>query len=141
MSIADLFKKKVIGQPSGLYIADSIIHGRGVFCHDDLAIGELVEKAPLVLINKTEKELLQATILYHYYFLVGNTEYPVAIGLGYSSLYNHASHSNASYHIDLNRKLIEIKTTRAITAGEEITINYNGNPEDISPVSFPGNPI
>jgi hypothetical protein len=128
MGIADLFKKRVIDQPSGLYIADSIIHGRGVFCHDDLAVGELVE-------------LLKATILYHYYFVVGNNEYPVAIGLGYSSLYNHASPSNASYHIDLGRKLIEIKTTRAITAGEEITINYNGNPEDISPVSFPGQPI
>jgi uncharacterized protein len=141
MGIADLFKRRTIEQPPGLYIADSIIHARGVFCHRNLVAGNLIEKAPLVLITNNEKELLQQTILYHYYFLVRNNEHPVAIGLGYSSLYNHACPSNASYYIDLDRKLIEIKAARAITAGEEITINYNGRSDDNSPVSFPGQPI
>jgi uncharacterized protein len=137
MDMLHLFKKPIIAQPAHLYVADSLIHGRGVFSHKPLLPGELVEKAPLVLINNRENELLKQTILYHYYFLVQDKENPVAIGLGYSSLYNHACPSNASYHIDLHRKLIKIKAARLIVAGEEITINYNGEPGDVAPVFFP----
>jgi uncharacterized protein len=141
MHLSTLFKFNTVPQPSGLYVTESIVHGRGVFCRHDLEAEELVEKAPLILINQQDKESLQQTILYHYYFVVSNPDTPVAIGLGCSSMYNHAYPANASYEIDLRRKLIIIKTTRVIIAGEEITINYNGTPDDSSPVSFPSLPI
>jgi SET domain-containing protein len=131
------FLKKKILQPQHLYIGASTIHGRGVFSSKALAAGELVEQAPLILINNTEDELLKQTQLYHYYFVVANTETPVAIGLGFSSMYNHANPANATYAINLRTQLITVKTVRAIAADEEITINYNGKADDASPVHFP----
>jgi SET domain-containing protein len=136
-----LFKKKIIQQASHLYIGESAIHGRGVFSSNALRKGELIERAPLILIDNTENDLLKQTSLYHYYFVVGNAKTPVAIGLGYSSVYNHAGKANATYTINLPAQLVEIRATAAIAAGEEITINYNGKADDDSPVHFPINKI
>jgi uncharacterized protein len=132
-----LFKKKAIQQPSHLYVGESTIHGRGVFSSKALDKGELIEQAPLILIDNTENDLLKQTSLYHYYFVVGHAKTPVAIGLGYSSVYNHASRANATYTIHLSSQMIEIRAAAAIAADEEITINYNGKADDTSPVHFP----
>jgi hypothetical protein len=132
-----LFKKKTIQQPSHLYVGESAIHGRGVFSSTALDKGELIEQAPLILINNKENDLLKQTSLYHYYFVVGDTKTPVAIGLGYSSVYNHASPANADYTINLAAQMIEIRAAISIAADEEITINYNGTVNDPSPVHFP----
>lgn len=117
-------------------MASSAIHGRGVFSYKALKPGELIEEAPLIPISKPEKEHLKYTSLYHYYFIVQNRKTPIVIGLGYSSLYNHSCPANASYKVNIKRKLIEIKAVIAIAANEEIFINYNGNPDDESPVVF-----
>lgn len=119
-----------------LYVDNSAIHGRGVFTQKTLKPGEIIEQCPLVLMNETDSRLLEETDLYHYYFVVENSNTPAAIGLGFSSLYNHAAPSNAAYHIDLAQQLIIIKACRFIQAGEEITINYHGHPEDRSTVTF-----
>jgi SET domain-containing protein len=59
----------------------------------------------------------------------------VAVALGYGSLYNHSYTPNARY--DDESPQIKIFTAiREIAAGEEITINYNGEPSDESPVWF-----
>ena len=131
-----LFKRNKLLQPSGIYVDESPIHGCGVFAKETLDAGSVVEKAPLLLINQVDKELLKNTVLYHYYFLLNNAEHPAAVGLGYSSLYNHSTPSNAIYSIDLAKKIIEIKTVKVIAAGEEITLNYNGQPGDMTPVAF-----
>ncbi len=55
--------------------------------------------------------------------------------LGYGSLYNHSFEPNARYD-DLGSQVKLYTAIRAIEAGREITINYNGEPTDRTPVGF-----
>ncbi len=59
----------------------------------------------------------------------------VALALGYGSLYNHSYTPNARYQ-DVGRCTKEFVAIRDIAAGEEITVNYNGEPDDRSAVGF-----
>jgi len=59
----------------------------------------------------------------------------VAIALGYGSLYNHSYTPNAHYR-DIGRRSKEFLAVRDIAAGEEITVNYNGDPQDRTAVDF-----
>lgn len=85
-----------------------------------------------------DKELLACTRLYLYYFVVDNPHTPAALGLGLSSLYNHSPAANARYRISVKNEYLEIIACRSVSPGEEITLNYNGDPNDPSPVYFPG---
>ena len=49
---------------------------------------------------------------------------------GFGSLYNHEIHPNANFILDLENETIDIVAIKNITAGEEITLNYNGEPGD-----------
>ena len=59
-----------------------------------------------------------------------------AIALGYGSLYNHFCPSNADYFMDFEAETIDIVAVRYIEAGDEITINYNGDPKNAEPTWF-----
>lgn len=134
--IIKFFSRNIIEKSMFLYVDNSAIHGLGVFTQKICTPGEIIEQCPLILMNETDTRLLEDTALYNYYFIVESRKTPAAIGLGFSSLYNHAAPSNAAYHIDLSRQLIIIKAHCYIHAGEEITINYHGHPEDRSTVTF-----
>jgi hypothetical protein len=54
---------------------------------------------------------------------------------GYGSLYNHSYRPNARY-VDLAGRTKVFTALRDIAAGEEITVNYNGEPGDVTPVGF-----
>jgi SET domain-containing protein len=54
---------------------------------------------------------------------------------GYGSLYNHSYRPNARY-VDLAGRTKLFTAIRDIAAGEEITVNYNGEPGDETPVGF-----
>jgi SET domain-containing protein len=79
-------------------------------------------------------------MLYSYYFVVGDKRFPVALGLGYSSLYNHAYNANAVYSISLKNASIKITACQLIEPGQEITLNYNGSADDATPVYFAPEP-
>ena len=59
----------------------------------------------------------------------------MALALGYGSLYNHSYQPNARYDDESGQTKV-FTAIRDIEAGEEITVNYNGEPEDESPVGF-----
>ncbi len=59
----------------------------------------------------------------------------VALALGYGSLYNHSYKPNARYEDDGQQTKVYI-AIKAISAGEEVTINYNGEPRNKSPLWF-----
>lgn len=137
--ISKFFRRNIIEKPAYLFVGTSGIHGLGVFTQKTCKPGEIIERCPLVLMNEADSLLLEESALYNYYFIIESSKTPAAIGLGFSSLYNHAAPSNASYHIDLSRQLIIIKAHCFIYAGEEITINYHGHPGDMLPVTFSKN--
>ncbi|MGB3005226.1 MAG: SET domain-containing protein-lysine N-methyltransferase [Chitinophagaceae bacterium] len=129
-------KKKEIQQPAGIEIKQSPVHGLGVFACQFIKPGAVIETAPVILMEQPDKDFLQTTMLFSYYFVVGDKKFPVALGLGYSSLYNHSYHANAEYSISLKGSYIKIKACKTINPGEEIMLNYNGSPDDTSPVYF-----
>lgn len=117
-----------------LYFANSDLGGRGVFSIKDLHEGEIVESCPVIVLPKEQIELLDKTVLHDYYFLWGEDH--CAIALGFGSLYNHQIGSNADYVMDTDNNTIDIFCVKDIEAGEEITINYNGDPNNSELVWF-----
>jgi len=132
-----VFFSSTIPQPTGIMAKPSALQGLGVFAEKPFRINELIEKAPVILLKAGDKELLESTQLFHYYFVVNNQHTPAALGLGLSSLYNHCPEANARYRISIKKEYLEIIACRPIHPGEEITLNYNGQPNDPSPVYFP----
>ncbi|HWK07078.1 MAG TPA: SET domain-containing protein-lysine N-methyltransferase [Puia sp.] len=119
-----------------LFIKESPLHGRGVFTSIPIPRGKIIELAPLIVLNEHDSALIKESSLYAYYFLHGRRAEICVVGLGYASLYNHQYPANAKYKFRLSKSLMEFSAFRDIAAGEEITINYNGTPDDPSPVLF-----
>lgn len=84
--------------------------------------------------------MLQHTVLFGYYFVLEHPEYAIAMGLGASAVYNHSYAANAEYSIAIEDQAITVRALRLIRKGEEITLNYNGQPNDDTPVYFPPEP-
>ena len=59
----------------------------------------------------------------------------LALALGYGSLYNHSYQPNSRYD-DVAQTTKVFTALRDIAPGEEITVNYNGDPDDRSSVGF-----
>jgi uncharacterized protein len=119
-----------------LYIDNSFNKGRGVFSLEDLAVGTVIEIAPVIVMSPEERVILDQTLLHDYIFLWGKDETQCCVALGYVSIYNHDYKSNAEYEMDFETNTIRIKTVRDIKKGEEIFINYNGIWNDTTPVWF-----
>ena len=120
-----------------LSVRKSPIGGRsalGVFADRPFGVGETIEVAYVIIIPRDESRLLATTSLDSYIFQWGGGCTAVALGLG--SLYNHSYTPNAQYHQDTRNRQLEFTAISPISAGEEITINYNGNPESRAPIWF-----
>lgn len=131
-----LFNKN-IDQPQHIEVRESMLHGRGVFAKSRIRKGELIEQAPIIFLSNDEKEILRFTKLYHYYFLLGKAEKQTAFSFGYASFYNHSPQANAFYTFSRKRNALNIYAYRTIETNCEITINYNGKPNDKSEVYLP----
>ncbi len=119
-----------MNQIPGLYITTSTDKGRGVFTSIDISEGDIIEVCPVIIMPKAELPIIHKTILHDYYFLWGENMEDCAIALGFGSLYNHEIHPNANFILDLENETIDIVAIKNIMAGEEITLNYNGEPGD-----------
>lgn len=119
-----------------LFIAPSSLGGRGVFTGAPIPKGSIIEISPMIVLPVEEHEQLDATGLQDYYFMWGEKDQQCAIALGYGSLYNHSFEPNAQYRPDFVRRTLDFFAVRDIAAGEEITVNYNGDPRDAAPVWF-----
>ena len=119
-----------------LYIGPSDIDSRGVFSTQPIPKGSIIEICPVVVISSDEMLHLKKTALYDYYFDWQEEMENGVIALGYGSLYNHSYQPNAEYILDYEFKSLEFHALRDIEAGEEITINYNGDPDNQEKVWF-----
>jgi uncharacterized protein len=119
-----------------LYIAPSDLGGRGVFTGAPIKSGDMIEVCPVIVLKEGEMAILDKTTLYDYYFLWGDSHLESALALGFGSLYNHDCPSNADYFMDFEQQTIEIYAVHDIEAGEEITINYHGDPNNPEPTWF-----
>jgi hypothetical protein len=104
-------------------------HGRGMFATRKILKGELIERAPVVVLNEKQWPVAAKTILSDYAFDWGEHDEQAAIAMGYISIYNHSYSPNAQLEQMLDELMMEIIAIKDIQPGEEITINYNGDPE------------
>jgi SET domain-containing protein len=110
--------------------------GRGVFAQVAFPAGEIIESCPVILIPAEQWHIIEPTVLALYIYNFGPDGEHAAIALGYGSLYNHSFSPNAEYLKSWDEQLIRIRAIQDIQPGEEITVNYNGSPEDQSPMWF-----
>ena len=119
-----------------LYIKQSSGKGRGIFTRELIEAGTLIEIAPVIVLPVKDSSLIDQTFLYNYYFLWGDEQKNFAICLGYGSLYNHSYTPNCIYETYYEDEVIHFIAIRDIPADEELTINYNHDPDSKKPVWF-----
>ena len=107
-----------------------------MFTNESIAAGTIIESSPVIVMSADERKLLDQTLLHDYIFEWGPKHDECALALGWISIYNHSYSSNAEYFMDFDSSMMMIKTVHKISAGEEITINYNGEWNDEKKVWF-----
>jgi len=98
--------------------------GRGVFARKFIPKGTVLERVPLIIV--TWDKIMDSELGNYAYCW---TETKAALAMGYGSLYNHSFKPNA-YYEDVGRQTKVFTAYRDIQPGEEVTINYNGDPDD-----------
>ena len=113
-----------------LFIAPTSSMGRGVFTSENIEAGTTLEIAPVIVMSREERKLLDQTLLHDYIFEWGVNNNQCCMALGYIPVYNHSYRSNCEYEMDFAEEKISIKAVHFIKAGEELFINYNGDWND-----------
>jgi len=117
-----------------LYTKETVNKGWGVFTTEAIAADTLIEISPVIIMTTREKELLDQTTLYNYIFDWQDDKCCMAMGL--IPVYNHSYNSNCEYFQDYDDHTIYIKTVRDIAEDEELTINYNGDWDNLKELWF-----
>lgn len=119
-----------------VYVQQSGKMGRGVFTSADLKKNTVIEIAPVIVMSKNDRSFIDQTLLHDYIFEWGDKREQCCMALGYVPLYNHSYASNCEYEMNFKQQTILVRTVRAIKAGEELFINYNGDWNNKKPVWF-----
>lgn len=105
---------------------------RGMIAVSSIRKASVIERCPVILVPKKEQVHLFQTKVRNYYF--DWTRKNCAVVLGYGSLVNHSYSPNAYYRWDYKAKYLTFVALKDIPKGEEVTINYNGDPVDMTPL-------
>lgn len=106
--------------------------GRGLYATLDYVTGDIIEVSPMILFPN--KQMRRGDKLPYYCFEWGEDHCALALGLG--SLFNHSSRANVAFWHNKRAATTTFAAHRTIFAGEELLINYNGDPNDATPALF-----
>lgn len=109
--------------------------GRGVFALKDFKAGEIVESCPVINITPKERKRLEKTI-FNYYIYPWRSTRSGCLALGYGSIYNHSFTPNADWKQNFKTNSMVYRAISPIKKGEEILINYNGEPDDKTEIDW-----
>ncbi len=113
--------------PPDIYIGKSEGKGRGAFSARAFVIGEIVERAPVILV--LPQEIMDCEALRHRAFQWRTRKSKnmilQAVVFGYGSLYNHANPANMRWYGEEDGDWIVYEAIRDIARDEELTINYD----------------
>lgn len=101
-----------------LKIAKSPIHGWGVFANEFIKADTIILQNPGVVLKAKiydSRELMGYFYPYNENFI---------LGLGYVSLINSSDEPNVGFEVNIENKVIIIKTVRDVQPNEEITFKY-----------------
>jgi len=103
--------------------------GRGVFAEKLISKGETIEVAPVIVVPYDEARFVEQSVIGEYCYTWDDGA--IAIALGCASLYNHDPDPNASYESDCDNDVIRFTAIKSIFSGDEITIAYCEEPDEI----------
>lgn len=119
-----------------LHVDQTSGRGRGVFTIERIPAGTIIEIAPVIVMELSDREHLDKTLLHDYIFEWGKEKKQCCMALGLIPMYNHDYKSNCEYFMDFEDNTIMVKTVRTVERGEELTINYNGDWNDGKKIWF-----
>lgn len=122
-----------IDSEAGRRTGPSALHGAGVFATRAYAPEDVIERCPVLVLAEEHEDRIAGTAFDGYCY---TWDGGLALALGFGSLYNHSTEPNARYWTIPEEGVIEIVAHRPIAAGDEILVNYNGDPDDATPVWF-----
>lgn len=128
-------KRLMLKLASKVYVSNSHIlnSGRGVFASKNIKKGEVIEVAPILVLEFTDLVETRWNLLFEYYFWMDDF---VALVLGYGSLYNHSKDPNCKYDINRKDKTITFTAIKNIKKDCEIYCNYKGTSNPKTPLWF-----
>lgn len=109
--------------------------GLGVFALKNFEKGEIIENAPVLVFSPTDRKNLEKTPMSHYIYPWRSTR-GAAIAFGYGSIYNHSYSPNADWKQNFKTQSMVYRAIKPIKSGEEITVNYNGEPDEQTPIDW-----
>ena len=122
---------------SGQRVPLRVVHlgkrGRGVVAERRIEAGELVERAPVVIVPHAERAAVDPTNVGNYIFLwepgttgedIYRQEGRAAVVLGYASLVNHSGRPNCAFTRHFEALALDLYAIRTIEEGEELTFDY-----------------
>jgi len=109
--------------------------GRGVFATKNINTGEIIEACPIISLTPKERAHCAKTLLNFYMYPWRSTR-SASVVLGYGSLINHSFTPNADWKQNFKTGNMVYRALKPIKNGEEITVNYNGEPEDQTPIDW-----
>lgn len=109
--------------------------GRGVFALKDFKEGDIIESAPVLIFTPKERKHLEKTLL-NYYIYPWRSTRGASLALGFGSIYNHSFSPNADWKQNFRTQSMVYRAIKNIKKGEEITVNYNGEPDDNTPIDW-----
>ena len=105
-----------------LYVAMTAEKGRGVFTRERIPAGTIIEIAPVIVMDKTDRQYLDKTMLHDYIFEWGKQKDKCCMALGLIPIYNHSYKSNCEYFMDFDDDTIIIKTVSVIEKGGSLLL-------------------
>ena len=99
-------------------------HGVGVYAKTAITNGELIEVAPLILVDS---DVMAVSNLNDYVYTINKEEDLYAVALGYGSLYNHSDAPNAEWNMDIEKEQLRIIASEDIQEGQEIKVSYGSS--------------
>ncbi len=124
------------GEAAALVVARIPGKGRGLIAGRRFVKDQVVMRNPVLLIPRGDWELLQETVLMDYCFIWHDEPEDGAVALGLGSLLNHSYSPNVISQKRLRERVIEFIALHDIEEGEEVTLNYHGDPDSTEPLHF-----
>lgn len=110
--------------------------GRGLIAARRIPAGEVIERAPVMVAPGEQWPSLVETVFARYCFSWRDGTDDTALALGLCSLINHSYSPNVYSQRHVRERVIEFIALWDIEEGDELTMNYNGEPDDQAPVAF-----
>lgn len=109
--------------------------GLGVFALKNFKKGELIEACPVLAFDTKGRKNLEKTALSHYIYPWRSTR-GASLVFGYGSIYNHSYSPNADWKQNFKNQTMEYRAVKPIKKGDEILVNYNGEPDDVTKIDW-----